>query len=563
MSEEETKIDGVLHYPTKFDANGIPIVQAPLTDVTDTQQKNIMAAPPYIIPVVFLPGLMGTNLKMSGKDGKVVWRPPNADMRGAFEVVGALVTYLFKTAKQRKADLAKDAVEIDLRGPIDTADTGLPEKILRERGWGGVMRACYHPMMGQVQTMLSAVAQCGALTKWAKEQGQDDPADWGEVSGQPALTKDDLMHVACYRFEVWGGGYNWLASNRDSGRSIKTLIEGTILPWYKKNKLRADKVIVYTHSMGGLVSRALTELHTCDKVMGVIHGVQPATGAGGAFKRMRAGFEGAEQVILGRDAADVTAILAAAPGPLELLPAFDYNDGKAWLKVRDKKTKANADANSQEYMALPTNRDPYSEIYQSTEWFGLIPAANEKLMEPGKGKQEQGGGKRTARDEFDKTIAKVAQFHHDISEKYCNPTYAHYGRQGKKQGGGFGGDRFIWGDVVWEGDKLSGFDPTAVTVAKDDLNGKLTLADGKTLEIAAPDCPGDGTVPWISGAAPTGKPGVAAMFRHGQQEGEQGQSQKHNQDFCYDHQNSYLDKRAAFAALYGIVKIAQKADWHE
>ena len=47
----------------------------------------------------------------------------------------------------------------------------------------------------------------------------------------------------------------------------------------KPSRPLAEKVIVVTHSMGGLVSRSLTEIHQCDKVMGVSHGVQPATGA--------------------------------------------------------------------------------------------------------------------------------------------------------------------------------------------------------------------------------------------------------------------------------------------
>ncbi len=63
--------------------------------------------------------------------------------------------------------------------------------------------------------------------------------------------------------------------------------------------------------MGGLVSRSLTEIHQCDKLMGVSHGVQPATGAPATYKRMRSGFEGAEQLFLGRNAADVVAILFA------------------------------------------------------------------------------------------------------------------------------------------------------------------------------------------------------------------------------------------------------------
>jgi len=75
------------------------------------------------------------------------------------------------------------------------------------------------------------------------------------------------------------------------------------------------------------------------------------------------------------------------------------------------------------------------------------------------------------------------------------------------------------------------------------------------LAIAAPDMPGDGTVPEPSGAAP-GKTGVAGSFAHGQ-----GQPGTHNEKFGYEHQDSYNDERAVFATLYGIIKIAQKADW--
>jgi hypothetical protein len=564
MSDEINQIDGVLYYPTKFDEKGIPLVHVPLTNTDNKESKNILAPSPYVIPVVFLPGIMGTNLRTSGKEGKVVWRPPNMDMRGAGEVIGALFSYLFKNAAQRKDELAKDAVEIDLRGPIDTAGTGLPENILRERGWGGLMRSSYHPMMGKIQNKLSKLAECGALTEWAKEQGLDNPADWGETAGQPALDKNELMHAACYRFEVWGGGYNWLASNRDSGHAIKTLIEDTILPWYKKNQIRANKVIVVTHSMGGLVSRALTEIHGCSSVLGVVHGVQPATGAPATYKRMRAGFEGPAQVILGRDAGEVTAVLSSAPGGLELLPTFDYNDGQPWLKVREKKSASNP--NPKEYLSLPSaGGDPYSEIYSSTEWYGLVPAKNEGLMEPRKDTASKAPSSlltvSSPRVKFISTIQAVAKFHRDIVGKYFQPTHAHYGQQGKKQGGVFGGNRFAWGELVWEGRIDSDFDPKTASIAKDDSNGEITLTNGTTLAIADPDCPGDGTVPWPSGAAP-GKAGAASSFRHGQHEDGQEPAEKHNTEFGYDHQDNNNDDRGVFATLYGIVKIAQKADWH-
>src|SRR4051812_6269596 len=55
-----------------------------------------------------------------------------------------------------------------------------------------------------------------------------------------------------------------------------------------------NQVIVVTHSMGGLVGRALVHPdygNLQDKVLGIVHGVMPAIGAPAAYKRMRAGFE--------------------------------------------------------------------------------------------------------------------------------------------------------------------------------------------------------------------------------------------------------------------------------
>ncbi|WP_178082614.1 MULTISPECIES: hypothetical protein [Pseudomonas] len=66
---------------------------------------------------------------------------------------------------------------------------------------------------------------------------------------------------------------------------------------------------------------------------------------------------------------------------------------------------------------------------------------------------------------------------------------------------------------------------------------------------------GDGTVPTDSGLAP-GKAGIKASFR----QGGKGVGQ-YNTDKGYEHQHSYNDKRAQWATLYGVIKIAQHADW--
>lgn len=400
----------VLHH-SMVDESGDQYSIATLTSTEDRREKIVLAKP-YVIPILFLPGIMGTNLRK--KDTKAsVWRPPNADLRGAADLIGQLFSYLFKNTKERAGDLMTDSVEIDPSGPIDAGESGLPKNVLVARGWGALMRSSYHPFMAKLQHLLNDLSRydferCEAkLQRWAAEAGQTAPTEWGAKEGD-ALTREEILHAANYQFDVWAGGYNWLQSNRDSGAAIKELIEKTILPFYNEGKAivvhdtpdgkggsscynerpapsrpMAEKVIVVTHSMGGLVSRALTEIHQCDKVLGVSHGVQPATGAPATYKRMRSGFEGAEQLFLGRNAADVVAILSQAPGGLELLPTADYNDGKPWLKVRDK-------GSGREILALPQNGDPYDEIYFSPAWYGLVPDENLGLMNPERKKAETG-----------------------------------------------------------------------------------------------------------------------------------------------------------------------------
>nr|WP_057924165.1 hypothetical protein [Burkholderia ambifaria] len=584
-------------YRSVVDENGDQYSIATLTPMED-QREKIVLAKPYVIPILFLPGIMGTNLRK--KKGKAsVWQPPNKDLRGAGDLIAQLFSYLFKSTRERAGDLVTDTVEIDPSGPIDAGESGLPKNVLVARGWGALMRSSYHPFMGKLQHFLNDLSRydfqrCEAdLRKWAAEAGQDAPTAWGAKEGD-ALTREEILHAANYQFDVWAGGYNWLQSNRDSGAAIKELIEQTILPFYNEgkgvfvhdtpdgqggsycsnerpapNRPMAEKVIVVTHSMGGLVSRALTELHQCDKVLGVSHGVQPATGAPATYKRMRSGFEGGEQVFLGRNAADVVAILSQSPGGLELLPTADYNDGKAWLKVRDK-------GSGKELLALPENGDPYSEIYCSPAWYGLVPDGNLGLMEPeGKKAEAESGGdsepeRESPRRKLNKVIEGVRQFHAGIQSRYKVPTYAHYGAQGKRETGKDPGgllgtgllasmSRFSWGEVSWEGPGLESFDVIGGAITSDDGNGTLVTISGIKLTIGEPDCPGDGTVPVYSGEAP-GKTGIAMSFAHGH-----GNPGRCNAHFGYDHQGSYGDEhgRSLYATMYAIIKIAQQARWHK
>lgn len=63
--------------PATMDTDGVRVHVATLTPTSDTREKVLNAKLQGVVPVVFVPGIMGTNLRfMDGK--RPAWRPPNA-----------------------------------------------------------------------------------------------------------------------------------------------------------------------------------------------------------------------------------------------------------------------------------------------------------------------------------------------------------------------------------------------------------------------------------------------------------------------------------------------------
>lgn len=326
-----------------------------------------------IVPIIFVPGIMGSRLR--NRDGKLVWDPDNAlfmvDRYGKFNV----------TAKQRKALVVSARFDKDHLSVIeddaehnqkfaDAEDTGRAE-----RGWGGVSWSSYGPFIEALQQ---------------RNYSNDVNVLWSEP----------LRH--CFEHPVHVFGYNWTASNGDSGQKLAATINAVIQKYQAMGR-KCEQVILVTHSMGGLVARAACALHGAQSnVLGVVHGVQPAFGAPAAYWRMKAGFERPQggptgkiwdwfrnplkmakhkvmgtigAWVLGTDGEEVTALLGNMPGGLQLLPNKLYkdNDGNLhWLRFDD------AQGNT---VALPQS-NPYEEIYRKQDvFYRLIDPA---WLDPGK-----------------------------------------------------------------------------------------------------------------------------------------------------------------------------------
>ncbi len=297
-----------------------------------TNAPNKLQIKREAIPIIFVPGVMGSRLRLKGTNGEgeangmknLRWDPSGLYLWNNYSGVTPARRKLMLLGDSNHYD--PDFLEVDNDTPVGNGYRGLMEK--------------YRDYLKALTTH-----------------------DWG------ALGK-------LFVFPVYGFGYNWSASNRTSGAKLAARID-EIIAEAKSISGTCQKVILVTHSMGGLVARAAMKLSGAEgKVLGVVHGVQPAYGSPAAYTRMKAGFEGSgfkgttASNFLGPTGRDLTALLANSIGGLQLLPGKTYvtgNGASAWLDV------PNPAGGTRQ---LPLHNDPFNEIYR-------VPAVVDP--EPGKG----------------------------------------------------------------------------------------------------------------------------------------------------------------------------------
>lgn len=553
--------------PTRVDAGKVKAVGY-ATPKEDRNPQKMYALPKRVIPIVFLPGIMGSNLRMNAsrqamlrRKNNIAWRPDRPK-----EMVGMINA----DPAQRQLQLDPAATEVDIydNGSAPTGDpsesarerqdcgtihvtihsghplllmddppTAKPRKTKEEkaldRGWGEVYFSSYRQILEECEQLLNKPTRFGG---WGGILDKD-PATWGAVDNPRVspLTEDELAKATqgCM-FPVHAMGYNWLRSITDSARTLAGRVTG-LIERYKSMGLQCEKVIIVTHSMGGLVARAL--IHPSmgnieNKVLGIVHGVQPATGAPAAYKRMRCGFEeGALAMdpapkILGNFGAEVTAVLANSVGGLQLLPSCEYGNG--WLRVTH---------NGLLLDRWPKNGDPYREIYcVNDKWFGLL---REEWLNPAR--NELSGFEETC-----ERLILAKEFHQSISQTYHPVSYAHYGADP---------NRGSWENVSWNYEApVLASDWRDLQIVSDSGKGLLSLANsnavqgmpsGITVKLTPAAGAGDQTVPIRSSDHQLLSGRFKGVFR---QSG-------------YEHQNSYKDVRAQKSTLFCIIKIAATMEW--
>lgn len=578
-----------------------------MTETSDTIRHDVKLPPRKIIPVIFLPGVMGSNLRLSKERQIKLDRPDNRswrpdDMVGAVNGVGLaffntdiggwyknaspaqrqlmldpneteVEYYHYTESKERFDPEGKETLAADQRhqnvpdtlqpipplmGPSlrmgqlpnrqTTAKRESPAQIARWRGWSEVLfKGAYGQMLTTAESYLNNMFVHDRINpNW--QQVLSNPRTFGAVDFDTALTEQDMRKIAACWYPVHAMGYNYLKSNGESAKVIAARIRG-LTTGYQKRGFQCDEVIIVTHSMGGLLARALIHPKYGNllndpsvKVLGIYHNVMPTMGAAASYKRTRFGFlEGSGKIaevgasVLGIDGKHATAILANAPAALELFAGSAY--GEAWLKVLD--------GSGREIWSLPGNGESALEsiyLQPADKWWRLL---NPDWVNPGRVKKLDGGG-------IDAVINRVkdaASFVEDIKATF-HPTSCY---------GSFcsSAERLSYGEVVFKVADREVWDARNNALPpienwkllSDDARGTLKVQAGArvlTLTLQPAAAPGDETVP----ADRSAKRIAGRLFVHGQTKGK-----------SYEHQNSYSDRDVLASLLYSIVQIAKMAKW--
>ncbi|MEJ5140484.1 MULTISPECIES: esterase/lipase family protein [Acinetobacter] len=442
---------------------------------TETLCKVTLPAE-YVIPIIFIPGIMGSNIK-DKNTGQHVWYPPNTTKEG----LDASTAGEQRDARTRQRELNPETTIVGQDGFIDEDDIedikGFDRTKALNRGWGSVWWKGYSKILIYMETYLNQEIVKGTpsakdlkdpdffsgtkewkkivATKSKSWFGKSDKSklediieDWGPLKKDiELLTKELHGKLANYSFPIFAIGYNWLQDNDQSARYVAEMMNRFVKPQIKKEFPNQEfkKFIIVTHSMGGLVTRALIQNDSVkDDILGVMHGVMPASGAPTVYQRIVRGWEGGEVVdgmlasyianksreVFGATSERLMPVLANSPGALQLLPFANFlqhkdqqgQQSKAWL------TLSARNRNGQVVTARLPKEDPYGEIYTRTDtWWSMI---NEQFLDPAgilnaQIDQENGIG---IADFYLINVKKVQDFHIKISDSYHQNTYAHYGR---------------------------------------------------------------------------------------------------------------------------------------
>ncbi|MGE8190829.1 esterase/lipase family protein [Pseudomonas sp. NPDC086278] len=555
--------------PTQIGPDGNVTARVTMSRTSNNVRAELNAPPDHAIPIIFVPGIMGSpllatgaNARIMGNDNRWAWFPDDA--AGWVAGVTKWKSYNSLTPVERK-QLLDPQLTRALSNPQDSDletvskfVSTLPVQEARNRGWGSVSLDSYGSILNFLEVQLRFIATPeGKPYPGVMAAVPNNVSAWGELKGYSPLKPEALKAAAEFRYPVYAVGYNWLNSNAQAADYLAGRIQAVLERCRKELGIKCEHgVILVTHSMGGLVARMCAKRNP-NLIQGVVHGVQPAIGAATAYRRVRAGWEDMAGAIgLGGTGKKIMPIFANAAGPLELLPNQRY--GAGWLSIT---------CNGKELFQMPTGPDPYTQIYlKKNAWWKLMDAAWINPIG-----NSSPGTLASAWSNYEKMLSQAKSFHAGLGTYYHPNSFVHYGADSSHQAF----HRVTWklGTGVIPSHK-PGMPATPVPTPSrehalslrlrgenhegrawmvDDISedqlinqygvgiGHNTRGDGYFADLQGQDQAGDGTVP-AHAAEDAAEQAVFAARMTG-----------------YDHQGSYKNRNVQNLTLYSVLRIGANA----
>ena len=520
-----------IHQPT-VERDGSLVAHTVATPTAFKVRARVTIGSRKVIPVIFVPGIMGSNLRMRAtvkssddgliKPGMAAWRPPN----GAYDSYNEAALWERRSPAERQQILDASTLEVDSGGELDYPSCALGDAVLRDRGWGEVHASSYGALLVDLQRNLDKTFQVSPhgirkVRQYWRRVMQCEPERWGARS-VTAITEAELEKYAAFQYPVYAFGYNWLESGAVAARQLRERIDA-IKKFWTDRKHECRKVILVTHSMGGLVARACARASAsgssaASDIAGIVHAVMPALGAPIAYRRIACGTEGGKfsngpldnfkawkfSQVAGTTSAETTPIMAAAPGVLQLLPNHLYP--RPWVLIKTVR-KVNHQEQVRDLLALPDG-NPYDFYRDLTSWYRMI---DPRLADPASKYKDHPNG---ITPQIVASIDEAERFHtRDLmvddgksgaQKPYYHPnTYAFYGADTSLK---------AYGQIRWAA-RESGAGGVALTPANiraarqiahhNDGAREVEVAKGLQLRFAIwpQDAHGDETVPSLSASA--------------------------------------------------------------
>lgn len=476
---------------TEYDRESVSNGHVSQTTPSDTQTLCEVNTYQYVVPIIFIPGIMGSNL-VNGK--KEVWFPPNMKLKEGLHLFDTLLSSWLRGAASRQKQLDPTQTSVSFDGPIylKKSEIKLTKKQAHQRGWGTVWWTGYGDILiylekylnnqladlskegafkgsdewakivKHVQEITSDLARENSISKENVEEDSTTEAK-GQLSNEylskwklknEGQTPEEVSLINFHKmglveFPVYACGYNWLQSNDQSARDVVERMEEIKQEYSGSENPKFLKFIIISHSMGGLVTRSIVEQGLmAEDIAGVSHGVMPSSGAPAVYQRIVNGWDGKDatgkqkdsltSVIFGHTSKRMTPVLANSPGGLQLLPFANFNDNGDydWLKIHI----------GERIVKVPINGDPYTNIYTKQKvWWEMV---NPALVDPAGllEKRLKENDMAEVIDFYHQNIQIVSDFQNLIQDTFHENTYAHYGADENFKS---------TGDIIWKADDAS------------------------------------------------------------------------------------------------------------